>query len=161
MAIEFVRDFNFLGIKIVTNLNWLSHTNFLANTIRKPAGVLNKLRDILPQCVLTAIYFSLIQCHFNYAILAWGHQRNRLFKLEKRILRTITYSPYCAVVQKAWQIEGKSYLHTSAIKLNFTINYYTYNCLIISIKCHILCDKYAKPLDRASSNLHIKNYYAE
>ena len=98
MAIEFVNYFNFLGIKIDTNLNWLSHTHFLANKILKTAGVLNKLRDILPQSVLTAIYFSLIepglQCHLSYGILAWGHQSNRLFKLQKRILRIITCSPY-------------------------------------------------------------------
>ena len=60
MAIEFVSNFNFLGIKIDTNLNWLSHTNLVANTILKTAGVLNKLKDILPQSVLTTIYFSLI-----------------------------------------------------------------------------------------------------
>ena len=94
MAIEFVSNFNFLGIKIDTNLNWISHTNFVANKILKTAGVLNKLRDILPQSVLTAIYFSLIQCHFSYGILAWGHQSNRLLKLQKRILRIITCSPY-------------------------------------------------------------------
>ena len=88
MAIEFVSNFNFLGIKIDTNLNWLSHTNLVANTILKTAGVLNKLR------VLTTIYFSLIQCHLNYGILAWGHLTHRLFKLQKRILRIITCSPY-------------------------------------------------------------------
>ena len=33
MAIEFVSNFNFLGIKIDTNLNWLSHTNLVANKI--------------------------------------------------------------------------------------------------------------------------------
>ena len=48
MAIEFVNYFNFLGIKIDTNLNWLSHTHFVANTILKTAGVLNKLRDREP-----------------------------------------------------------------------------------------------------------------
>ena len=61
MAIEFVSNFNFLGKQIDTNLNWLSHTNLVANKILKTAGVLNKLRDILPQSVLTTIYFSLIQ----------------------------------------------------------------------------------------------------
>ena len=94
MAIEFVSNFNFLGVKIDTNLNWISHTNCVANTILKTAGVLNKLRDILPQSVLTAIYFSLIQCHLGCGILAWGHQSNRIFKLQKRILRIITCSPY-------------------------------------------------------------------
>ena len=52
MAIEFISNFNFLGIKIDTNLNWLSNTNLVANKILKTAGVLNKLRDILPQSVL-------------------------------------------------------------------------------------------------------------
>ena len=94
MAIAPVSNFNFHGIKIDTNLNWLSHANFVANKILQTAGVLNKLRDILPQSVLTAIYFPLIQCHFNYGVLAWGHQSNGLFKLQKRILRIITCSQY-------------------------------------------------------------------
>ena len=51
MAIEFVSNFNFLGIKIDTNLNWLSRRNLVANTILKTAGVLNKCRYILPQSV--------------------------------------------------------------------------------------------------------------
>ena len=38
MAIEFVSNFNFLGIKIDTNLNWLSHTNLVANKILKTAA---------------------------------------------------------------------------------------------------------------------------
>ena len=41
-----------------------------------------------------AIYYSLIQCHFNYGILAWGHQAQRLYNLQKRIIRIITCSPF-------------------------------------------------------------------
>ena len=93
-SIEFVSNFNFLGITIDTHLNWASHINLITNKVRKIAGILNKLKRILPQSVLVTIYYSLIQCHFNYGILAWGQQTQRLYNLQKRITRTITCSPF-------------------------------------------------------------------
>ena len=59
-------------------------------------GMLNKLKHILPPQILKIIYLSLIQCHLNYGILTWGHQASRIFKLQKRAIRTITRSNYIA-----------------------------------------------------------------
>ena len=94
--IEFVDNFNFLGITIDSHLNWAAHINLIASKILKTTAVLNKLKYILPQSVLITIYISLIQCYFNYGILAWGHQTNRLLNLQKRIIRIITCSNYIA-----------------------------------------------------------------
>ena len=79
-SIEFVSNLNFLGIAIDTHLNWSWHINLITNKVREIAGILNKLKYIFPQSVLVTIHYSLIQCNFNYGILYWGHQTQRLAK---------------------------------------------------------------------------------
>ena len=44
---------------------------------------MNKLKKILPSYILKTIYDSLIQCHINYGILAWGYSTKNIFKLQK------------------------------------------------------------------------------
>ena len=54
--IEFVDNFNFLGITFDSHLNWAAHINLIASKILKTTAVLNKLKYILPQSVLITIY---------------------------------------------------------------------------------------------------------
>ena len=42
------------------------------------------------------LYNTLILPHFNYCIMAWGYQCNRIIKLQKRALRIISKSKYNA-----------------------------------------------------------------
>ena len=42
------------------------------------------------------MYNSVILPHINYGILVWGHQAHRIFKLQKKAIRTITLSKYNA-----------------------------------------------------------------
>ena len=58
--IDCVNNFNFLGIVLNQHLNWHSHTTKIANKICKIIGILNKLKHILPQQILSTIYTSLI-----------------------------------------------------------------------------------------------------
>ena len=68
--IDCVNNFNFLGIVLNHHLNWHSHTNKIANKICKIIGILNKLKHILPQQIISSIYTSLVTntssklCHF-------------------------------------------------------------------------------------------------
>ena len=94
--IDFVDNFNFLGIVINKHLNWNSHISKIAVKISKTIGILNKLKHVLPPHILKNIYLSLIQCHLNYGILAWGHETKRIFQLQKKAVRTITASNYIA-----------------------------------------------------------------
>ena len=54
--------------------------------------MLNRLKHILPQHILTTIYNSLINPYLHYCILTWGTNTERLFLLQKRAIRTITKS---------------------------------------------------------------------
>ena len=109
MAIEFVSNFNFLGIKIYTNLNWLSHTNCVANKILK-TGFKSIKRHIASKCSNCDIFFiDTMPPQLWHSSM--GHQSNRLFKLHKRILRIITCIPYIShtapLLKKTGHIEVK------------------------------------------------------
>ena len=71
-------------------------TTKIANKICKIIGILNKLKHILPQQILSTIYTSLITPHVNYGILLWGHEATRIYKLQKKAIWTISKSKYNA-----------------------------------------------------------------
>ena len=92
--IEKVYDFNYLGLTVDTNLNWKKHTEKVANRCSKKIGVLNRLKYVLPLCIKTMLYNTLILPHITYGIMVWGYQRNRLNKIQKKAIRIITSNRY-------------------------------------------------------------------
>ena len=92
--IDQVKEFNFLGLIIDTNLNWKKHAEKISNACSKKIGILNKFKHILPLDIKTILYNSLIVPHINYCIMAWGFESNRIIKLQKKALRIITLSNY-------------------------------------------------------------------
>ena len=94
--IEFVKDFNYLGICIDENSKWKTHTDIVSKKISKTLGILSRLKYYLPKDVLLNIYNALILPFLNYGITVWGGQSNRTFKLQKRAVRLITNSRYNA-----------------------------------------------------------------
>ena len=68
--IEQVKELNFLGLIIDTNLNWKRHTDKISNACSKKIGILNKLKHVLSQQIKTLLYNSLIVPHINYCIMA-------------------------------------------------------------------------------------------
>lgn len=95
-AIEYVQEFNFLGIMIDKNLKWKKHTDIVSKKISKTLGVITKLKHFLPTNILQTIYNSLIHSYINYGIVIWGWKANNIFKLQKRAIRMITKSNFTA-----------------------------------------------------------------
>ena len=95
-SIDAVSHFNFLGLLIDENLSWKYHITMVTNKLSKISGVLHRLKYIYPQHVLVAIYKSLFVPHLNYGSLLWGHNFDTVFKLQKKVVRTITNSAYIA-----------------------------------------------------------------
>ena len=83
-VIEYVN--NCLGITLNNHFNWDSHINKVAHKISRTTGILNKLKQILPQHILRTMYNSIILPHINYGTLAWGYQTQRIFILQKKQL---------------------------------------------------------------------------
>ena len=95
-SIDAVSHFNFLVLLIDENLSWKYHITMVTNKLSKIGGVLHRLKYIYPQHVLVAIYKSLFVPHLNYGSLLWGHNFDTVFKLQKKVVRTITNSAYIA-----------------------------------------------------------------
>ena len=90
--IEHIEEFNFLGLTIDSCLNWKAHTQKIANKISRTLGVMNRIKNQVPKCVLKMLYNSLVLPHMQYAILTWGFKLGRLNRLQKRAVRIISGS---------------------------------------------------------------------
>ena len=57
--LEYVETFNFLGVNLDTNISWKSYLSKVSNKIVRIIGIMNKLKFILPQNILSYIYIAL------------------------------------------------------------------------------------------------------
>ena len=94
--LEFVKQFNFLGIMIDENLSWKSHELLISKKISKTIGILNNLKSFLPTRILLNIYNSLILPYLSYGAILWEKRANRLLALQKKAIRAVTNSKYNA-----------------------------------------------------------------
>jgi hypothetical protein len=94
--INFVKEFNFLGIVLTENLKWKAHVDYISKKISKTVGILNRLKRSIPRYVLMNIYNALVVPHLNYGIILWGNDQSRLYKLQKKAMRAILNSKYNA-----------------------------------------------------------------
>ena len=88
--------FDFLGITIDKHLTWKEHINVIANKISRTVAVINRLKNYIPENALLTIYNTLIITHLNYEILTWGFNSDRILKIQKKTVRSITLSKYNA-----------------------------------------------------------------
>ena len=94
--IERVYEFKFLGITLVQNLSWDTEIKNSANEISRNIGIITKLKHVVPFHTLKTLYSSFILSHFTYGILAWGNKTDKLLKIQKRAVRTVTLNKYNA-----------------------------------------------------------------
>ena len=105
-TLDYVDNFDFLGIRINKHLKWNSHVDKVANKISKTICIMNKLKRILPSHTLKTIYNSLINSHLHYGLLCWGYKTKRLEILQKKAIRTISNSRYNAHTQPLFKMLG-------------------------------------------------------
>ena len=94
--IDVVQYFNYLGIMLDADMSWKTHVAMVRNKLSRINGILHRLKYIYPQNVLITLYKSLFVPHINYGSLLWGHAGRALDKIQKKAVRTITYSNYIA-----------------------------------------------------------------
>ncbi len=123
--IERVQNFNFLGVILNEKLSWKPHTDKVANCISKTVGILNALKHFIPESPKVILYNSLILSHFNYGILAWGYEFDRLTKLQKKSVRIITLSKYNAHTEPLFK-RLKLLKLSDLLRLNELKFYYKY-----------------------------------
>ena len=83
IPIKNVKEFNFLGLIIDSNLNWKADLNAIGAKIARITWLLRKLKYIFPKHILHSIYNSLIMPHLNYMLLVWGTKCHKIELLQK------------------------------------------------------------------------------
>ena len=90
----------YLGVYFDDRLNWSVHLDKLKRKISKGAWAVSKLRDFVNTKTLIMVYNSLTNSQLNYCNLAWGfapkQYLNKVFLIQKRTLRIMTFSHYQA-----------------------------------------------------------------
>ena len=95
-VIEYVKQFNFLGIIIDSHLSWKPHIEYIAKKLSKVNAILNKLKRYLPKHILRTLYCTMFLPHITYGLLLWGCDLDRLFNLQRKALRLINTSKFNA-----------------------------------------------------------------
>ena len=93
IIIKQVSETKFLGVTIDENLNWNSHIKQLSKKLSCSAGILNSIKDNIPEELHKDIYYTLFESHLSYGISVWGGISNNkiepLFKLQKKCIRIL------------------------------------------------------------------------
>ena len=89
--IEYIQEFNFLGLTLDSSLSFKFHLTKIGNKISRVIGLLHKLKHIFPSYILRMIYNSLILPHMNYSLLAWGANCHSIELLQKKAVRVINF----------------------------------------------------------------------
>ena len=86
----------FLGLTVGNSLTWQSHINKLTSKLSSASHILRTLRPTLTIKNLKVIYFSYVHSIISYGLIFWSTSSfsNLIFKLQKRIIRTLTNSNY-------------------------------------------------------------------
>ena len=83
----------FLGVIIDSGLNWSHHITLLATKVSRNAGILYRLKGIIPDSTLKMIFHSFVQSHLNYCSSVWGlgskNSTLKLFVGQKKAIRAI------------------------------------------------------------------------
>ena len=80
VVIKQVNEARFLGVTLDENLNWKSHIHKLSKKLSCSAGILNLIKDSIPEDLYKSLYFTLFESHLSYGITVWGGVSNN--KLE-------------------------------------------------------------------------------
>ena len=123
--IDRVENFNFLGIILNQNLNWNHHLDKISIKISRSIGAMYRLKNIVPQHVLSILYNSTILPHLSYGILAWGAKTEHIFKIQKRAVRIVSNSRYISHTEPIFK--SLNFLKvTDLYKLHVLKFYYNY-----------------------------------
>ena len=90
IKLQLVKQFDFLGITIDSNLSWKPHATKVCGRISRTLGVMKKIKRFAPPQVMKILYQSLILPHLNYGIKAWGFAHSKVFNIQKKAIRIMT-----------------------------------------------------------------------
>jgi hypothetical protein len=92
------KSVKFLGINLDENLTWKYHVTQVNKKVSSALFSIKQVKHVLPIECLKTLYYSLINSHFSYGILAWGNADKTTLKrsimLQKSAIRVINRKSY-------------------------------------------------------------------
>ena len=96
--LEQVTFIKFLGVIIDNKLTFERHIVYTKNKISKGLGIITKARKYLNRETLLKLYNAFVFPYLTYCVEVWGTAPKKyldpLIKIQKKIVRIITFSPY-------------------------------------------------------------------
>ena len=90
----------FLGVYVDEHLTWKHHISFICKQISKSVGIIFRSRFYLSSKTKLTLYYALIYPYITYCNSTWSStyvsNLNRIFYLQKRVVRAIVNSDYRA-----------------------------------------------------------------
>ena len=89
--INFVKEFNYLGLLIDEHLNFKPHISMISKKISKSVGIMTKLKNFIPKYALLHLYNSLVLSYISYGLIVWGKSNSskQIEKLQKKAIRIV------------------------------------------------------------------------
>ena len=91
--IKRVNETKFLGVIIDENINWNAHIKQLGKKLASCTGILNRIKDNVPEELHKDLYHTLFESHLVYGITVWGGiSENKLlpiFRAQKKCIRIL------------------------------------------------------------------------
>ena len=91
-------------------LDWSGHIKNVTKKVASGIGAIKRIWQLVPQATLHLIYQALIQPHFDYCNIVWGHcgitLQDKLQKLQNRAAFVLTYSNYDIYVDHLFKLLG-------------------------------------------------------
>ena len=78
------------------SMSWKSRIAMVSNKLSRINGILHRLKYLYSNNILITPHKSLYIPHINYDSLVWGHVDESIDKIQKKAIRTITYSNHIA-----------------------------------------------------------------
>ena len=107
VVVEHVTQTKFLGVIIDRRLLWNEHVKYISGNISKNIGLLWRAKYKLGMKALLTLYNTLILPYLQYCIIVWGKTNKtiltRLYKLQKKAIRIITFSDRLAHTDKLFE----------------------------------------------------------
>jgi hypothetical protein len=129
--LSFVNNTKFLGLNIDENLSWKPHISILTKKLNTACFQIYVLRNIIDTKTKIMVYYAMFFSHLQYGIELWGFtsHANKIFKIQKRFLRTLSFSPKrasCKPLFKKYEILTMPSLFIFKILVNLKSNFHEY-----------------------------------
>jgi hypothetical protein len=98
------RSYKLLGILLDEHLSFNANTDYLLSKLSKSSFIINRSKNFLPKASLITLYYSLFHSHLTYCttIASCTSKANvdKIFRAQKKVIRSITNSHYNAHTQE-------------------------------------------------------------